>query len=201
MATIFRTRKNCCLHASKVIHTYIHFPHNMHCQISTIDTFSHTGWNKRHRTAHTPMHGDVKRAACRVGGLVTLCARLDFRGIVYEDNFHKHTSYVIPGWRVDGEHCVVLLSSINLVINWYRATSEFQEKGGPIFAIDHTYKMDGSQSPHVAVNIVGPHQSVHRIAFGVVSSESAEMTQYVFRCVRQHAEDVVEWYAGNALPV
>jgi hypothetical protein len=147
------------------------------------------------------LHGDVKRASCRVGGLVTLCAQLDFRAIVYEKTFDKHTAYVIPGWRVDAEQCVVLLTSVNLVMNWYRATAAFQTRDGPLFAIDHTYKMAGSQSPHVAVNIIGPRQSVHRIAFGVVSSESSEMTWHVFKCVHEHAEDVVEWHARNALPV
>jgi hypothetical protein len=167
-----------------------------------IDTITQTGWNKRNRTANTRyLHGDVKRAACRVGGLVTLCSQLDFRAMVQAKPFATHTPYVIPGWRVDAEQCVVLLTSVNLVMNWYRASVAFKTQGGPLIAIEKTYKMDGTQSPHLSFNVIGPNQSVHRIAFGVVSSESTELTRYAFKCIREHAEDVVEWYARHALPV
>jgi hypothetical protein len=165
-------------------------------------TTTQAGWNKRHKAKYTQQqHGVTKSAACRVGGLVTFCAHLDFRAKVQSRPFTIHTPYVIPGYTVDANNCIILVTTVNLALNWYRASVAFHNRGGPMFAIDHTYSMDGTQSPHLAFNVIGPRQSIHRIAFGVVSSESTNMTRYAFKCIRQHAEDVAEWYAQHSLTV
>ena len=134
---------------------------------------------------------------------MTFCAHLDFRAKVQSRPFTIHTPYVIPGYTVDANNCIILVTTVNLALNWYRASVAFHNRGGPMFAIDHTYSMDGTQSPpsHLAFNVIGPRQSIHRIAFGVVSSESTNMTRYAFKCIRQHAEDVAEWYAQHSLTV
>lgn len=70
-------------------------------------------------------------------------------------------------------------------------------------ALTHTssVQMDCCKSPHLAFSILRPDQSVHRVTFGTVSSESADVTSHAFTCVRQHAENDVEWYALNGVRV
>lgn len=126
-------------------------------------------------------------------------------------DFTMHTSYLVPGSKcvpasADGDgtgvRTVMLWTSFNLALNWYRAHEWYKVEGlGVVFGVDHTYKFDADGTAHLTVLMLAPDQSGHRLAFGPVGGEDNATTAYAMHIVREHCQELVRLYAHLRLPV
>ena len=62
-------------------------------------------------------------------------------------------------------------------------------------------QLDKDCNPHLTLNIIGPDQSAHRVAFGVTSSTTAEVTCHAVRSVLNFAKHVTKFYGQQGWEV
>ena len=55
-------------------------------------------------------------------------------------------------------------------------------------------QMDKDCNPHLTLNVIGPYQSAHRVAFGVTTSTNADVTSHAVRSVFNLARHVAKFY-------
>jgi hypothetical protein len=120
------------------------------------------------------------------------------------DSFDMHTAYLVPGSRAvapedvgaDGVGTVLMWSSFNLALNWYRAYNWYRKENlGVVFGADHTYKFDAQGTAHLTLNMIAPDQSGHRLAFGPVGSQNNATTKYAMQIVRDHCQEILRLYS------
>ena len=79
------------------------------------------------------------------------------------DSFDMHTAYLVPGSRAvaaedvgaDGVGTVLMWSSFNLALNWYRAYIWYRKENlGVVFGADHTYKFDAEGTAHLTLIMI-----------------------------------------------
>jgi hypothetical protein len=119
-------------------------------------------------------------------------------------DFDMHTAYLVPGSKCvpkgslgdgSGVDTVMLWTSFNLALNWYRAHRWYvQEQLGVVFGVDHTYKFDADGTAHLTIIFIAPDQSGHRVAFGPVGAQDNDTTAYAMRIVREHCQEVLRLY-------
>ena len=119
-------------------------------------------------------------------------------------SFDMHTAYLVPGSRAvaaedvgaDGVGTVLMWSSFNLALNWYRAYNWYRKENlGVVFGADHTYKFDAQGTAHLTLNMIAPDQSGHRLAFGPVGSQNNATTKYAMQIVRDHCQEILRLYS------
>ena len=62
-------------------------------------------------------------------------------------------------------------------------------------------QMDKDCNPHLTLNIIGPDQSAHRVAFGVTTSTNADVTMHAVRSVLNFAKHVTQFYGEQGWEV
>ena len=163
------------------------------------------------------MHDDVsslqRQMSGRAGSVHLMMQLHSLQHSMSDPRFHFHTAYLVPGSKhvpaggaqagqCDGVGTVLLWTSFNLALNWYRAYHWYsQEEVGVIFGADHTYKFDADGTVHLTIIMIAPDQSGHRVAFGPVGSQNNATTEYAMTIVRDHCQEILRLYSHLNLSI
>ena len=63
------------------------------------------------------------------------------------------------------------------------------------------WQVDQEGNPHLAINVIAADQSCHRVAFGLTTSEGADMTGHALQMVLAHVQHVTKFYAEQGWSV